>query len=63
MEELKHRIIFAPMLEIYDDSPDTYTEVYTDTSTKVLGTVLLQKFTVAKHFYPVAYYSKKYKNT
>ena len=50
------------MLEIYDGSTNTQVEIHIDTSAKVLGAVLLQKHTVAKHFHPVAYYSKKFNN-
>ena len=34
----------------------------TDASAKALGAVLLQKCAAAKHFHPIAYYSKKFNN-
>ena len=61
-EELKHRVVSAPMLEIYDGSTDTWVEVHTDTSIKVLDAILLQKCTAPKHFHPVVYYNKKFNN-
>ena len=61
-EELKHHVVSAPMLEIYNGSADTEVEVHTDTSAKALGAILLQKYTAAKHFHPIAYYSKKFNN-
>ena len=50
------------MLEIYDSNADTWVEVHTDASTKVLGAILLQKYAAAKHLHPIAYYSKKFNN-
>ena len=57
--ELKHCVVSEPMLEIYNGSANTQVEVHTNASTKVLGAILLQKHAVAKHFHPIAYYSKK----
>ena len=53
-------MVSAPVLEIDDSSVDTKVEVYTNTSAKVLGAVLLQKYAAAKHFHPIAYYSNKF---
>ena len=49
----------APVLEIFDDSHDTWHEVYMDTSAKALGAVLLQKHAMETSFHPVAYFSGK----
>ena len=55
-------MVSAPMLAIYDSSADTQVEVYTDTSTKALGTVLLQKYAAEKLFQPIVYYKKEFNN-
>ena len=61
-EELKYRMVSEPVLKIYDGSAKTQVEVHTDASAKVLGAIFLQKYAAAKHFHPIAYYSKKFKN-
>ena len=63
IEKLKHRVVSVSMLEIYDGNAETQVEVHANTSTKALGAVLLQKCAAAQHFHPIAYYSKKLKNT
>ena len=60
-EELKHHVVSVVMVEIYNSSAGTLVEVYTDPSAKELGSLLLQKCAAAKHLYPIAYYSKKFK--
>ena len=50
------------MLDIYDGSANTWVGVHIDASAKALGAVLLQKYATAKHFHPIAYYSKKCNN-
>ena len=59
LEKLKHCVVSAPMLEICDSSSNTWVAVYTNTSAKALGTILFQKYTAAKYFHPIAYYSRK----
>ena len=62
-EELKYHVVSAPILEFYESSTNTWVELHTDARVKALGAVILQKkYTVAKHFHPIAYYSKKFNN-
>ena len=49
----------VPVLEVFDDSHDTYHEVHMEASAKALGAVLLQKHTTEMSFHPVAYFSRK----
>ena len=55
-------MVSAYVLGIYDGSANTQVEVYTNASTKTLGAILLQKYTVAKYFHTIVYYSKKFNN-
>ena len=52
-----------PMLELLDNSHDIQHEVYMDASTKALGGVLLQKYTMEASFHPVVYFSRKLNHT
>ena len=62
-EQLKQCMMTAPMLEIFNNSNDTEHEVYMDSSTKMLGAVLLQKRATKASFHPIAYFSRKLNNT
>ena len=48
-----------PMLEISENSDDTYHKVHVDTSAKALGAILLYKHAMEASFYPIAYFSRK----
>ena len=50
------------MLEIYNGSANTWEEVHTEDSSKVLGALFLYKCAAAKHFHPIVYHSKKFNN-
>lgn len=54
-DELKNRLISAPVLPIYN--PKKETELHTDASSLGFGAVLMQKQDDGK-FHPIAYYSK-----
>lgn len=54
-EELRDKLISAPVLSIYD--PSKVTELHTDASSRGFGAVLLQKQEDNK-YHPVAYFSK-----
>ena len=49
----------AHMLEIFDNSHDTYYKVHMDASAKALGAVLLLKSAMEASFYPIAYFSRE----
>ena len=55
-------MVSAPMFENYNSSTDNWAVVHTNASKKVLGAVLLQKYTAAKHFHSIESYSKKFNN-
>ena len=50
------------MLEIYDSRADTWEEVHTDASSKVLGALFLYKCAAAKYFHAIVYHNKKFNN-
>lgn len=54
-QELKHRLVSAPVLAIY--SPDRQTQLHCDASSKGYGSILLQKDETGR-LHPIAYYSK-----
>ena len=62
IDKLKHHVDCILMLKIFDGALDTWVEVRTDASAKVLGNVLLQKCSAANHFCPTLYYNKKFNN-
>ena len=60
---MKYSVVSALIFEIYDDSTNTWMEVYTDASTKVLGDIILQKHAAAEHFHLIEYCYKNSNNT
>ena len=47
----------APVLQVFD--PHAELEVHTDASAKAIGAALFQKTSGAKHFHPVAFFSRR----
>lgn len=56
-KRLKEALTSKPILAMY--SPEAYTEVHTDASTKGLAAVLMQRQEDGEKMHPVSYYSRK----
>ena len=56
-EKLRTKVTAAPVLQVFDQHAEL--EVHTDASAKAIGAALFQKTRGAKHFHPVAFFSRR----